>query len=330
MKKILVALLVLVPGLALAQTTLKISTQYPDGTMLVNHLKAASEKIVAETEGRVKLKIYPGGVMGDDRAVQRKISIGQLHGSLAQAGAFAQQYRDSQVLNLPLAFNSYAEVDFVRQTLDPVIQKGFAENGLVTFGAVDGGFAYVMTGVPVASVDALREQKLWLPANDTASAKAAKVFELSPIMLNLGTVLTSLQTGAIDAFAAPPAAALALQWHSRVQHLTDVPLLYTYGLLAISQKHFARLSEADQKVVTGILEASFRQMDEDSRADNLKAFEAIQQQGVALVKPTPEQTAEWKEYAAKATAELVEEGEVSQSMLDQLQALLDEYRAAHP
>ena len=129
MKKILVALLVLVPSVALAQTTLKISTQYPDGTMLVNHLKAASEKIVAETEGRVKLKIYPGGVMGDDRAVQRKISIGQLHGSLAQAGAFAQQYRDSQVLNLPLAFNSYAEVDFVRQTLDPVIQKGFAENG---------------------------------------------------------------------------------------------------------------------------------------------------------------------------------------------------------
>ncbi len=330
MKKMLIALLMLMPWLAHAQTTLKISTQYPDGTMLVNHLKAASEKIAAQTEGRVKLKIYPGGVMGDDRAVQRKISIGQLHGALAQAGAFAQQYRDSQVLNLPLAFNSYDEVDHVRKMLDPLIQKGFAEKGLVTFGAVDGGFAYVMTTEPVASVEQLRQQKLWLPANDTASAKAAKVFELSPIMLNLGTVLTSLQTGAINAFAAPPAAALALQWHSRVQHLTNVPLLYTYGLLAINQKHFAKLSEQDQKVVTDILEGSFKQMDAESRADNIKAFEAIQKQGVTVVAPSPEQMKEWKAYAAKATAELVEEGEVSQGMLDTLQGLLDEYRAAQP
>lgn len=329
MKKILCALLLL-PCLAHAETTLKISTQYPDGTMLVNHLKAASVEISTQTEGRVRLKVYPGGVMGDDRAVQRKISIGQLHGSFAQAGAFAQQYRDSQVLNLPLAFNSYDEVDFVRATLDPIIQKGFAENGLITFGAVDGGFAYVMSAKPVASVEQLREQKLWLPANDTGSAKAAKIFKLSPIMLNLGTVLTSLQTGAINAFAAPPAAALALQWHSRVDNLTDMPLLYTYGILAISEKHFAKLSEADQKVVQAVLEDSVKQMDAESRADNIKAFAAVQKQGIQLIKPSAEQLAEWQEYAGKATAELVEEGEVSQTMLDRLQGLLTEYRAAHP
>ena len=329
MKKILCALLLL-PCLVHAETTLKISTQYPDGTMLVNHLKAASEEISAQTEGRVRLKVYPGGVMGDDRAVQRKISIGQLHGSFAQAGAFAQQYRDSQVLNLPLAFNSYDEVDFVRATLDPIIQEGFAENGLITFGAVDGGFAYVMSAKPVASVEQLREQKLWLPANDTGSAKAAKVFKLSPIMLNLGTVLTSLQTGAINAFAAPPAAALALQWHSRVENLTDMPLLYTYGILAINQKHFAKLSKADQKVVQTVLEDSVKQMDAESRADNIKAFAAVQKQGIQLVKPSAEQLAQWQKYGGEATAELVEEGEVSQAMLDRMQGLLTEYRAAHP
>jgi len=323
MKKILCALLLL-PCLVHAETTLKISTQDPDGTMLVNHLNAAREEISAQTEGRVRLKVYPGGVMGDEREVQRKISIGQLHGSFAQAGAFAQQYRDSQVLNLPLAFNSYDEVDFVRATLDPIIQEGFAENGLITFGAVDGGFAYVMSAKPVASVEQLREQKLWLPANDTGSAKAAKVFKLSPIMLNLGTVLTSLQTGAINAFAAPPAAALALQWHSRVENLTDMPLLYTYGILAINQKHFAKLSKADQKVVQTVLEDSVKQMDAESRADNIKAFAAVQKQGIQLVKPSAEQLAQWQKYGGEATAELVEEGEVSQAMLDRMQGLLTE------
>lgn len=330
MRTMLLALVLMLPWLAQAQTTLKIATQYPDGTMLVNHLKDAGKKIAERTEGRVKLKVYPGGVMGGDRAVQRKISIGQLHGAFAQTGAFAQLYSDSQVLNLPLAFDSYEEVDFVRERIDPVIRKGFEEKGLVTFGAVDGGFAYVMSVDPVSGVADLREQKLWLPANDTASATAAKVFELSPIMLNLGTVLTSLQTGAINAFAAPPAAALALQWHSRVKNLTDVPLLYTYGVLAISKKHFARVSAADQVVVTEILESSFQQMDAESRADNLKAFEAIQQQGIKLVNPSPEQMKEWKQYAQKATVELTESGEISQAIVDKLQAAVAEYRAANP
>lgn len=329
MLRILAGLLVCLPLVAQAQTILKISTLYPDGTSVVTDLKKASDDIAAQTEGRVKLKIYPGGVMGDDRAVQRKISIGQLHGAVAQAGAFAQFYKDSQILNVPLAFKSYAEVDHVRAALDEEIKQGFEENGWVTFGGIDGGFAYVMSEEPVASVVQLREQKLWLPANDPASEKAARVFGLSPILLNIGTVLTSLQTGAVNAFAAPPVAALTLQWHSRVKHLTDVPLLYTYGVLAISNKHFAKLSAEDQKVVRSVLESTIAKLDKDSRAENIAAFDAIQQQGLKLVTPSEAEMADWQTYADKATRELVEEGEISAAMLQRLEALLAEHRAAN-
>lgn len=308
-------------------TTLKISTLYPDGTSVVNELKAAGETIAERTGDRVKLRVYPGGVMGDDRTVQRKISIGQLHGFLAQSGALAHAWKDSQVLNLPLVFRSYDEVDYVRKHLDPVIRDGLAQNGWVTFGGIDGGFAYIMSQNPVPDLDALRQQKLWLPANDPGSAKVADVMDLSPVVLNIGTVLTSLQTGVIDALAAPPIAALTLQWHSRVSHLTDLPLLYTWGTLAISDKHFKRLSPEDRKVVREVLDAAFARIDAESRQENLAAFEAVRNQGLELVKPSPEQLAEWKKYADIAIAELVEEGEVSQPMLDRLNKLLAEFRA---
>lgn len=318
-------LMVLALPVMASAMTLRISTLYPEGTSVVTALKAASDDIEKQTEGRVSLRIFPGGVMGDDRAVQRKISIGQLHGALAQGGAFSRFYRDSQILNLPIAFRSYEEVDHVRQTLDPLIRDGFRDNGWVVFGPVDGGFAYVMSQKKVDSVAALREQKLWLPANDSGSEKAARVFGVSPIMLSVGTVLTSLQTGAIDAFAAPPVAALTLQWHSRVKHMTDVPLLYTYGMLGISDKYFSKLTPEDQKVVQQVLSAAFAKMDSDSRAENLQAFAAIQQQ-LNLVAPSEEQLAEWRSYADKATTQLVAEGEISQVMLDRLQSLLGELR----
>lgn len=329
MLRVFVFLMVLLPAFS-AATTLKISTLYPDGTAVVKAIKDASDRIEEKTAGRVKLKVYPGGVMGDDRAVQRKIRIGQLHGAIAQGGAFARYFKDSQIYNAPLAFRNYAEVDHVREQLDPVIRQGFEENGWATFGFIDGGFAYIMSDAPITTVEELRQQKIWLPANDPLSEELAKVLDVSPIMLNIGSVLTSLQTGAIDAFAAPPVAALTLRWYSRVNHLTEMPLMYTYGMLAISKKHFSRVSAADRKIVREVLENTISELDESSRKDNREAFDSVVQQGVEPVIPDHEAKAVWRDYAQQATRRLVEKGEFSGPMLERLKQLLAEYRGKKP
>ena len=58
----------------------------------------------------------------------------------------------------------------------------------------------------------------------------------------------------------------------------------------------------------------------------MSAFEAVKQQGLEVFQPSPEQLAEWRNYAKRATAELVEEGEISQGMLDRLNAILARQR----
>lgn len=326
-----IALLTLLLSFSLAAqaVTLKISTLYPDGTSVVEALQKAGKAIAKKTDGRVSLKVYAGGVMGDDSTVQRKIRIGLLQGMLAQSGAFARYYRDSQVYNLPLVFRSYDEVAYVREQMDDVLQQGFAENGWVTFGLVDGGFAYLMTQQPVASVADFQKQKIWLPSGDNASAAAAEVFKLSPVMLPIGGVLTALQTGVVNAFVAPPVASLTLQWFTQADYVTSVPLLYTYGLLAISKKQFMRIDAADRKLVRQVLEKAFDKLNSDALKQNKSAFAAITNQGIKLVKPSDEQLAVWRDYAVKARQVLVENGQVSQQMQDKLMGLLKDYRAAH-
>lgn len=309
--------------------TLKISTLYPDGTSAVNALKKAGDVIAEQTEGRVNLKVYAGGVMGDDKTVQRKIRIGQLHGALTQGGAFAAAYPDSQVYNLPLVFRSYDEVDFVRQALDGELIKQFEAHGWKTFGLVDGGFGYLMTQKPVASVADFQQQKLWLPASDTGSAAAAKVFELSPVLLPISSVLTSLQTGSVDAFVAPPVAALTLQWFTRVNYVSDIPLLYTYGMLAVSTKYFDQIAKADQAIVETVLGQAFAKLNAESREQNKDAFSALLAQGVKEVAPDQAQLAVWRDYAQKARKLLAESGQVSQAMQDKLDNLLEQYRNSH-
>jgi len=321
----MVALLAALPFSANA-FQIKISTMYPDGTAAVKSLKEAGEKIKQETDGRVSLRIYAGGVMGDDAAVERRIRIGQLHGTLAQGGAFVKHNRDSQVLNLPLLFRDAEEVAHVRKTIDPVLREGFKENGWTMFGPVDGGFAYFMTKEPVATVADLRRQKVWMPANDSGSAEAAREFGVSPVVLSISAVLTSLQTGVINAYAAPPIAALTLQWYSRVNYLTDVPMLYTYALLGLNDKHLQRISAEDRAIMERILTQTFADMDAKERNDNQNALEAVLSQGLEVVTPSEDERPEWQAYADKANKKLLEGGHVSSQIYEQVMGLLRDYR----
>jgi TRAP-type C4-dicarboxylate transport system substrate-binding protein len=64
---------------ALLAKTIKIATLSPEGTFWMKHMRVGAKEIKQKTQGRVKFKFYPGGVMGNDDSVLRKIRIGQLH-----------------------------------------------------------------------------------------------------------------------------------------------------------------------------------------------------------------------------------------------------------
>lgn len=308
--------------------TLKLSTEYPDGNATLNELRSAGERIKERTEGRVTLKFYPGGVMGDGVAVQRKIRIGQLHGTFIHSGALANSYPNSQVFNAPLLFRNFEEVDAVRAQFDQELNQGFIDSGWQTYGLIEGGFAYAMTNVPADSLDVLRAQKLWLPANDPFSEKIAKAFEINPIALNIGDVLTALQTGAINAIVAPPVGAITLQWYSKTKYLTDAPFMYTYGVIAISEKALKGISEEDLAVLQEEFTQTSKVLDGLARADNLKAFEALGQLGINIQTLSPVVREEIELEATEATEKLIQSGEFDRGLYDRVFQVLTDFRAS--
>ncbi len=305
---------------------LKIATEYPDGNSVLNELRDAGKRIEERTQGRLTFKFYPGGVMGDGIAVQRKIRIGQLHGSFIHSGALASSYPNSQVLNAPLLFRDFAEVDAVRAEFDDELNQGFIDSGWQTFGLIEGGFAYPMTNVAASDLETLRNQKLWLPANDPFSEKIAKAFDINPIALNIGDVLTALQTGAINAIVAPPVGAITLQWYSKTKFLTDAPFMYTYGVIALGSKGLNGISDADLGVLTEEFTQSSAKLDAIARADNLKAFEALAMLGIEILTLDNAVRTAIETEALDATEKLIESGEFDQDLYDRITAKLSEIR----
>lgn len=312
---------------AQAATTLKIATLSPEGTGWMIELRKAAKNIRQRTNDEVKLKIYPGGVMGDDKAVLRKLRVGQLHGAAMTSGGVLQPYPDIALYNLPLVFRNAEEVDYVRARLDEKLMAGLRKNKFVGFGLAEVGFAYPMMKDPITAVDQFQNRRVWAPDNDPGALKAYASFNISPVPLPIADVLTGLQTGLIDTIGSPSIGAIALQWHTQVDYALELPLMYVYGLFALTERAFNRMDEAEQAIVTEELEAAVARVDAMSRKDNVAADKALQSTGLQWLQPSDEERRQWYAMADEANLKLKANAYVSAEMFDELMTLLGEYRS---
>ncbi len=308
--------------------TLKIATLSPDGSQWMKTMKQAAAEVKTKTDGRVKFRFYPGGVMGNDEAVLRKMRLGQLHGAAIPGGALAKFAPNTQIYNLPLLFQSYEEVDYVRAQLDSSIEKSFEDAGFVNFGLAEGGFAYLMTkDAEILSPDDMKKHKVWVPANDKATQSAAKTFEIAPVPLSLGDVLAGLQTGLVDTVTSSPIATIALQWHTQVTSITDLPLVYFYGILAISDKAFNKISSEDQTIVRHIMTKAFKAINIQNRKDNESAYQALTAQGIKTVTPNSPQVKAWQVKTAASIENYLKEGGIDQNAYNEVIQSVKAFRA---
>jgi TRAP-type C4-dicarboxylate transport system substrate-binding protein len=310
-----------------ASLELKIATLSPDGSPWMKKMREGADEIAKKTANRVHFKFYPGGIMGNDKAVLRKIRVGQLHGGAVTGGSLSGAYSDGQVYSLPLKFRSLEEIDYVRARMDQHLMDGFEKGGFVTFGFAEAGFAYVMSNAPVRSVDALRKQKVWIPDHDLTMSEAMHAFSIKPIPLPIADVRASLQTGLIDTVAVSPIGAIILQWHTQVKYLTELPIVYVYGLLAVERKAFGKISPDDQEIIRKTMGRVFRQIDRQNRTDNNEALKVLRKQGIQFVKPSTANADDWFTVAAGVTQRLIDLGIVSKTIVGVLDSNLQAYRS---
>ena len=331
MKQILIRITIL--SLLLFGTTthaavIKIATLSPDGTAWMQKMRQAAKEIAKRTDKRVKIKFYPGGVMGDEKAILRKMRINQLQGAAITSGALTRYYKDTSLYGMPFLFSSQDEVLYVRKKMDKLIIQGLEKKGMISFGLAESGFVYLLSNKPILSIHDLKKEKFWIP--DNASARnTVKSFALKPIPLPFGDVLSGLQTNLINAIASSPIAAIALQWHTQVKYLTDMPALYSWATLVISKKAMKKLKKKDSAVVHAVMEQAFKEIDKENQADNKAALAALKNQGINFITPSKEQYSEWKSIALKGNENLIKSGYNSKEMYKLVKKHIADYQKNH-
>ncbi len=302
--------------------TIKIATVAPDGTAWMKELRASADAVKQRTEGRVEVKFYPGGVMGDPATVLRKIKIGQLQGGAFTGGEISGVAPDAQLYSLPFIFRDQAEVDAVRAKLDDKVKASFEPNGFVALGLSGGGFAYLMSTRDIKTRDDLKAAKVWVPQGDHIADVAFKAAGVSPTPLPLADVYTSLQTGLIDTAANTTAGAIAFQWHTKIKHIIDLPVTYVMGVLIVDKKAVDKLSATDQTALREEMSKAFAKLDQINLDDNRKAMETLKGQGIGVHTPTADEQKLWQSTGVDAMKQLESEKAVTPDLLKQLNDII--------
>lgn len=294
----------LTPTAAFAKpaVVVKLATLAPEGSSWMQILKEAVDEVQQKTANAVQFRIYPGGVMGDEQDMIRKMHIGQIHSSVLTSAGLSMIFPDLDVLQTPFLFDSYAEVDHAIGRIEPFLHKGMEDNGYVVLGWAEAGFVYLMSTVPVETIEKLKKAKVWI-WNDSPMSKA--IFEeagVTGVPLSIPDVLVGLQTGLVEVVYAPPTGAIALQWFTRIKHLTDVPLLYLTGGLTIKKEVFEKIPPEHHAGVKEIFRRHFAKLKDVIRKENQEAVAVMRKHGVQTLTLAPDQITEYKRISAKAMA----------------------------
>ncbi len=318
--------LFLLPGNSAAKSVLlKIATVAPEGSTLMQTFNELKSEILNKTDKTVRLRIYPGAVLGDEKDMLRKLHIGQIHGAVLTSSGLSSLFGEIDVLQVPFMFQTYEEVDHVMAKMDAFFRKGFADNGHVLVGWAEAGFVRLMSTTPVTDLNDLKKMKVWTWEGAPMPRAIFDEAKVAAIPLTVPDVLVGLQTGLVDVVYAPPTWAISMQWFTKVKYLTDVPLTYLAGAVIIKQKDFNRIPPAYQDVVLKSFQARLEKLKALIRDENQEALRVMQKHGVKILKPTKEAIAEFNRLSDKAVQR---PGAVffTKKVLDEVSAYLEEYR----
>ena len=326
MKKLLLAaaLAALLPAVAAAQVTIKLATLAPQGSTWHELLKEMAQRWEQASNGRVKLRIYPGGSQGSEGDMVRKLAVGQLQAASISNVGMHDVVTEPQVLSVPFLFDDAEQMECAFSKLRGRFDAALDKRGLIALQWSRIGSVQLFCSKPFRTPAEARDAKVWAWEGDPKSVEAYRLSGLKPVVLSATDMMPALQTGMIDCLPNVPLYMLTSRMFERANHMLDVPWSYMIGATLVRKDAWERIPADLRPKLAAIAAELGRKVDAEVRRLNVEAVTAMQKQGLEVVKgdPVPWRAAIEKSWPA------VRGGVVPADVFDDAKAARDQCRAA--
>ena len=312
---------------AQAEMTVKLATLAPEGTVWYRAVRTIADRWSEISGGQVKVKIYPGGVVGNETAIIRKMRIGQLHAGAVTSVGLGDIESSAMVTQSPMLIHSYDELDYVMEKMSPKFEAALLDKGFVVLSWSDAGWMHLFTKGPLLLPEDAAKFKMFAFEGDPAAIEAYKASGMRPVVLAATDVLPGLQSGLLSGFPTTPLAALSQQWFALAPHMLDVPWAPLLAATIIRRETWESVPEQFRADFLKAARAAGLEARREVRRQDRKAIEVMQKYGLTVHRAPEGGQARWQEAASRAWP-VIRKEMVGDAIFTEAQGHLEEYRSS--
>lgn len=309
---------------ARADVVIKLGTLAPNGSPWHTLLKEMGQKWEQASGGKVKLRVYPGGVLGNEGDMIKKMRIGQLQAAAVTTIGLHDISPDPQALDVPMMIESWATLDYVMDRMAPKLERDVEQKGYVVLGWSEVGFVRFFSTKKFASLAEMQGAKMFCWEGDPASADAWRAGGFHPVVMSSTDIVPSLQTGLIDTVALAPLYAYSSRVFERAKYMLDLPWAVLTGATVVRKDDWEKVPADIKPKLIEISREYSKKIGAEVRRMDTEALENMKKQGLVAV--TPADVSAFQK-AAQKTYDVIRNRVVPAETFEEVKKLVDEAHA---
>jgi TRAP-type transport system periplasmic protein len=304
---------------------IRIGTIVPKGSLWDENLQYVRQEWRKISGGTVHVTIYSGGALGDETEMVRQIRHGRIQAAALSSVGLSRIDNAVSCLQIPMMFNSYAELDYVRLRLTATLERHLEGRGFKVLNWADGGWVHTFTRKPARTPDDVRRLKLFASAGDAGTERLYNEFGFHVVPLAFNDLITSLQTGTIEAFSTVPLFAELDESYKLAPNMIDVPWMPLVGATVISQPVWEQIPVGSRAALLEAARAAGERLRGDIRAMGDQAVREMEKRGLTVIHVDAATRALWQSSAENTYGHL-RGSYCPADLFDEVRRLRNEFR----
>lgn len=289
---------------------MEVGSTAPSGSPWAAELKRYKKIVEERTGGRLKVKLRLG--RGNERSMTRRVQMASMQAVAGSIGGMSSIVREVNVIEAPYLFDDYAAADKALDSPEVTEQfrKLLAERGLVFGLWAENGYRSYFSRQKIRKPADMKGVR-FRSQESLAHVETYQAFGASPVPIDVGNTLMSVQTGVVDGFDNTPLFAMAGSWYQGLQEGERNLFLsrhcYQPAALVYSKKWFDTLPDDVQQALTVVDQDLVDWGRKQVRMMEPVLIKNLERYGYDVYDPSPEELAPFKEIQKKTPDKIAKE-----------------------
>jgi TRAP-type C4-dicarboxylate transport system substrate-binding protein len=304
---------------------IKLGSLAPEGSPWDKALRRIAADWNTVSNGRLKVRVFAGGIAGDEPDMVRKIRINQLQAAAITGVGLGSIVEDIYAVQLPLLIRTTEEMEYVMAEMEPTLNKMLQEKGFTMVAWFLAGWAHLFSKTPAVTPGEVKRLKLQVDYSAPTIIQAWKELGFRMVPVASTEVLTALQSDMLEAFLLTPLTAAAVQWFGLAKNMMDLPIAPMIGGIIISERVWNSIPDDLKPELLSIVEQHLDALSRETTVLEEKAVAIMLENGLQIHPVSPQAEAEWERVMSEGL-DLITGKVVSAEMVGEVKMHLAEYR----